>query len=60
MKRSREEVMMANAQAIKRKEMAKLQEKEEEEAILAYQVGRWVGRLVGWWVAVHRDLNKRV
>merc|ERR1719181_1637385 len=36
-KRSREEVMAANSQAIKRKELAKLQEKEEEEAILAYQ-----------------------
>jgi len=36
-KRSRAEVMAANAQAIKRKEMAKLQEREEVEAILAYQ-----------------------
>mmetsp|Transcript_97537 Transcript_97537/g.278928 ORF Transcript_97537/g.278928 Transcript_97537/m.278928 type:complete len:278 (-) Transcript_97537:256-1089(-) len=36
-KRSREEVMAANAQAIKRKELAKLQDKQEEESILAYQ-----------------------
>jgi len=36
-KRSRAEVMAANAQAIKRKELAKLQDKQEEESILAYQ-----------------------